>query len=161
MNSKTILRSKTFWLQMVAVAASFCPPVGVWVAANPVGALAALGAANILVRFVTKGSVTLFPSDEDGSVGGGNGLGGPLLRLLMITLTAAALVGLPSCAVSTAKDGTVTRKPDVESITLGKSIAEWALGIWAIKEAQDAAEQERADARDDARRARPVVIPAK
>jgi hypothetical protein len=158
MNSKTIFRSKTFWLQLVAVAASFYPPVGVWVAANPVGALAALGAANVLVRFVSKGTVTLFPADDAGNVGSGNGLGGSLLRLLMITFTAAALVGLPSCSVSTAPDGTVTRKPDAESISLVQGLAAWAVGVWQYQEAVDAAE----DARKDERRAAKVaVIPAK
>ena len=135
MNPKSILASKTFWVQLIAVASSLYPPVGLWVAANPVGAVAALGAANILVRFVTKGAITIFPGDAGNMDSGG--LGGPALKLLLLTCMAAALVGLPSCATTTAPDGTVTRKPDVESITLGQSIAMWAAAVWQSERAAE------------------------
>lgn len=156
-SAKSILRSKTFWLQIIAVASSFYPPVGVWVAANPVGALSALGGLNILVRFVTKGQITIFPGDEP-DVGNSGGLGGLPLRLLLLVLTAAGLLGLPSCATSTAKDGTVTRRPDVESISLAQGLAAWAVGVWQYQEAADAAAEER---KEERRAAKAVVIPSK
>ena len=136
MNTKSILASKTFWLQLIAVASACYPPVGLWVAANPVGAVAALGAVNILVRFVTKGQITIFPGDA-GSVDGNGGHSGLPLMLLLLTGMAAALVGLPSCATTTAPDGTRTTKPDVESITLGQSIAVWAAAVWQRERAAE------------------------
>lgn len=135
MNSKSILASKTFWLQLIAVASAFYPPVGLWVAANPVGAVAALGAVNILVRFVTKGAITIFPGDA-GSVDGSGGLGGSPLMLLLLCM-AAVLVGLPSCATVTAPDGTKTTKPDAESIGLAQSIAVWAAAVWQSERAAE------------------------
>jgi hypothetical protein len=158
MKTKSILASKTVWVNLISAASTLYPPVGVWVAANPQVAMAVLGGINILVRLITKGAVSLFPADDAGKVGSGNGLGGSLLRLLMIMFTAAALVGLPSCSVSTAPDGTVTRKPDAESISLAQGLAAWVVGIWQVKEAQDAAAEER---KEERRAAKVVVIPSK
>jgi len=73
--------------------------------------------------------------------------------LLLLTCTAAALVGLPSCAVSTAPDGTKTSKPDVESITLAQSIATWAVTVWQVENAANRAAEAAKPSR--------VVRPAK
>ena len=59
--SKPLLKSKTFWLNLLALAAALYPPVQAFVAANPVTTVAALTAANTLVRFVTRDKVSLFP----------------------------------------------------------------------------------------------------
>jgi hypothetical protein len=58
---KTIFLSKTFWLQIVALVILIFPPVAAWMRANPVDYLAALAAANVLLRFFTSGAVTILP----------------------------------------------------------------------------------------------------
>jgi hypothetical protein len=136
MNAKNILRSKTFWVQVIAFGASFYPPIGAWVAANPETALAALGAVNVLVRFATSGKVTIFQANDDNGGGSSGGAsGGNVLPLLCCVCTAVALMtGLPSCAMSktTAPDGTVTetQRPDAEAIEQGFSVARWAGDLW-------------------------------
>ena len=132
MNSKTISQSKTFWVQVIAMAASFFPPVGAWVAANPVAAVSALGGLNILVRFVTHGKVTIFPGDsmDDGT---GNGLGGPLVKLLLIGVMTTALMGaLSSCSTTV----TTNVLPDGTKVTITAKSADPV----AIKAALDAAQ---------------------
>lgn len=57
--NKNILKSKTFWLQAITVASAFVPQVQVWLAANPETAVAVIGAVNVLMRFATKGKVSL------------------------------------------------------------------------------------------------------
>jgi len=100
-----------------------------------------------LVRFATNGRVTIFSGESvDGDNSGGLG-GSPQQLLLLVCTTAGLLCALPSCATSVAPDGTKTTRPDVESITLGAGIVEWAVGLW------------RADAKPAA--AEPVVEPTK
>jgi hypothetical protein len=72
--NKGILKSKTFWVQVLSVLTALVPAVQQWIKANPVEFLAALAAVNVLVRFATSGKVTLFPSDDDTS-GNGSSLG--------------------------------------------------------------------------------------
>lgn len=59
--NKSIIQSKTFWIQVVTFAAAFIPAVNQWLTANPEQFVGALGSVNVLVRFATKGKVTLFP----------------------------------------------------------------------------------------------------
>lgn len=59
MNKKPIYQSKTFWAQIVAVVSTTVPAVGDFIRENPEGFVAVLGALNVLVRFATKGGVTL------------------------------------------------------------------------------------------------------
>lgn len=58
--NKSILTSKTFWVQVVTFLSVFVPAVQEWLASNPEQFLGALAAVNVLVRFATKGKVTLF-----------------------------------------------------------------------------------------------------
>lgn len=64
---KNVLKSKTFWLNLISLAAVCYPPASAWVAANPVAAAGALAAANTLVRFATNGRVYLFSSPDTGN----------------------------------------------------------------------------------------------
>lgn len=56
---KSPLRSKTVWMNIVAVISTLIPAVGEWLQDNPVSFVAALGAANVLVRFATKGKLSI------------------------------------------------------------------------------------------------------
>ena len=96
MNSKTILLSKTFWVQVVTVLSLAVPQVRDWLNANPESFVAALAAINLLVRFATSGRVIIFGAGESEKPPGGNGdLTG---LLLMIGMGAATMGALPSCA---------------------------------------------------------------
>lgn len=61
---KTILQSKTFWVQMATLASAMVPAVQEFLAQNPVEFVAVLAAVNVLVRFVTSGKVTLIGAGE-------------------------------------------------------------------------------------------------
>lgn len=68
--SKPFYASKTFWLNSIALIAMMFPAAQSWLASNPVEAVAALAAVNVLLRFVTSGKISL-GWDTKGSVGGG------------------------------------------------------------------------------------------
>jgi hypothetical protein len=70
---KSILKSKTFWLQMVALLSTFSPQVRDFIASNPVEFAAVLGALNVIMRFATKGEVGLTVSLGGENNGGGSG----------------------------------------------------------------------------------------
>ena len=91
--NKSILLSKTFWVQVLTVLTALIPAVQDWLTKNPVEFLSALAAVNVLVRFVTSGKVTIFSDNEDANKPSG-GMG---LWVLLVMGTAAALGGLPSC----------------------------------------------------------------
>lgn len=95
-SSKSLLRSKTFWLQVLSMAGVFYPPVQAWLVANPVTAVAALAAANTLVRLVTSGRVSVFTDGDEPPANGGSTPGGALL--CMFGTAAALATALPSCA---------------------------------------------------------------
>lgn len=90
MNDKSFLQSKTVWVQVVTILSAFIPAVRDWLANNPVEFLTALGALNVLVRFVTSGKVKLFSNES--------GAGVPLF-IVGILGTALACGGLVSCSV--------------------------------------------------------------
>lgn len=78
-DNKVWWRSKTIWLNLLAVLSMILPAVGQWVKDNPVDFIGALGALNVLVRFATRGKVTVFTDDNDASGNGssaGMGAGG-------------------------------------------------------------------------------------
>jgi hypothetical protein len=91
MINKPILKSKTFWVQVMALAAVFVPAVQEWLADNPVEFVAALAAVNVLVRFVTSGKISIL-GDEGGQA---NGWAWTLIGGLS---TLAAVGTLPACA---------------------------------------------------------------
>ena len=59
MNPKSILQSKTFWLQVITVTAVFFPAVQGWLVKNPETAVGVIGAVNVLLRFATSGKISL------------------------------------------------------------------------------------------------------
>lgn len=58
--NKTVLQSKTFWVQILTVVCAFIPQVQSWVSQNPETFVGVLAAVNVIVRFATSGKVTLF-----------------------------------------------------------------------------------------------------
>lgn len=58
--AKSFIKSKTVWLQVVTFASVLLPPVRGFLAANPVEAVTVITAANTILRFATKGKITLF-----------------------------------------------------------------------------------------------------
>jgi len=98
MNTKSILQSKTVWLQLIAFAAAFFPPVQAFLVANPVTSVAVLSSVNILVRFVTNGKIAIFADGTDPSANSSGGA--PAWALAILTGTTAAGLGLslPSCS---------------------------------------------------------------
>lgn len=95
--NKSILLSKTFWLQVIAVLSVFFPPVRSWIAGNPESAVSFLAAANVIVRFVTSGKVSFFPPEgvekPSGTAGGLN-----LLWIAGLGMTVGFIgCSLPSC----------------------------------------------------------------
>lgn len=67
-------RSKAILLNALALLSLVIPAVADWVKNNPVEPLAALGAINVLVRFATKGKISVFPDDDDESGAGTTGM---------------------------------------------------------------------------------------
>lgn len=98
MNTKSILQSKTVWLQLIAFAAAFFPPVQAFLVANPVTSVAVLSSVNILVRFVTGGKIAIFADGTDPSANSSGSA--PAWALAILTgVTAAGLgLSLPSCS---------------------------------------------------------------
>lgn len=94
---KSVLLSKTFWLQVIAVLTALLPQVQAWLATNPVEVIAVFAAVNVLVRFVTSGRISIFPP-EDRSGGASGGMT-PLVVMLGLGMAAAGT--LPSCAPGT------------------------------------------------------------
>ena len=90
--SKPLIKSKTIWLNLLALGALAVPPAQAWLAANPEAALALLGAANVLVRLATRDRIELFP-ETDGTDAG-------KLPLWLLVAGLAGLMGLalPACA---------------------------------------------------------------
>lgn len=89
---KTILCSKTFWVQVLTLASALFPQVQDFMAANPVEFAAALAAINVLVRFLTSGSVNIFGNNTTPPAGG-------LMGFLGV-ITAAGFLAIvsPSCS---------------------------------------------------------------
>jgi hypothetical protein len=97
METKHPLASKTVWLQIVTVLSLLVPSVREWLGENPVEFISVLAAANVLVRFVTRGKVSVFSADNgEKTVSGGSGG----LPLLIVGTAAAGLcfTALPSCS---------------------------------------------------------------
>lgn len=91
MTTKSILLSKTFWVQILALATMLFPQVRSWVSENPVEFTAAWAGLNLLVRYVTSGKISL--------AGAGDEAAGGTVKVLLLVGAAAGLGGaLPSCA---------------------------------------------------------------
>ena len=72
MARKSIIKSKTFWLQMLALVCTLSPAVRHFITTNPVEFVAVLGALNVLMRFATRGEVGLTSSSGEENRGGGS-----------------------------------------------------------------------------------------
>jgi len=98
---KTIFLSKTFWVQVIALAMLLFPPVKNWLEQNPVEYLTALAAVNVLLRFLTSGAVSILPGATTGPEDSDSDNTGTSGRLLGWLLPAglAGLFGfaLPAC----------------------------------------------------------------
>jgi hypothetical protein len=96
--SKSFLLSRTIWLQILLFALAFFPPALAWLKANPVEAVAVIGAANVLLRFITSGKISILPP-EDQADGTGGAAGGRLPLWVVGLGMAAGIMGcLPSCS---------------------------------------------------------------
>lgn len=110
--AKSFLLSKTFWVNLVALVSLIAPQVREWLAANPVEFMAVLGAVNLILRFVTKGSVAFSRdgNDED-KTDGASGGALPIGMLLVVGLV--LLPALPSCSSDYPLSGSISyRDPD-------------------------------------------------
>lgn len=95
---KSFLLSKTIWLQIILFALAFFPPALAWLKANPVDAVAVIGALNVLVRFATSGKISILPP-EDQADGTSGDVGGRLpLWVVGLGMTAGIMGCLPSCS---------------------------------------------------------------
>lgn len=130
-------QSKTILLNILALVAMAIPAVAQWVKENPVEPIAALTALNVLVRFVTKGRISIFGGDDDSSghsspsgtgVSGGKSTGrdtgaagnGKTHRPGIPWLVGPACVLLlSSCTVGVDAEGGWSLKPDPRTIDAG------------------------------------------
>lgn len=88
--NKSILKSKTFWVQVAALMAALFPVVQAWLADNPVEFVALLAAVNVIVRFLTSGTVSI--------LGEGDQAHGFVWGLFAIGTAVAVGTLLPSCS---------------------------------------------------------------
>jgi hypothetical protein len=93
---KSVLRSRTVWVQILMLVASLWPAGQQWLVANPVAAAAVLAAVNVLVRFTTSGRIYLF-SREGGDASGG--MAGGLCSDVVVASMVAGSRGLPPCSL--------------------------------------------------------------
>lgn len=98
MNTKSILQSKTFWLQVITFLAVLFPAVQAWLVKNPETAMAVIGAVNILLRFATSGKISLSGAGETVDNMSGGRSGGTWLLAMGLGLGTAAVGILSSCS---------------------------------------------------------------
>jgi hypothetical protein len=101
-NGKPFWLSKTFWLNLLAIASMAFPAVRDWLAENPVEFVAAFAAAGILLRFATSGKVSF----SGGGVVPGGGSGG-ILPLGMLLAVGLGFLALPSCSTEYPLTGSI------------------------------------------------------
>lgn len=102
---KAILKSKTFWLNALAMLSVLIPAMQQFIAENPESPFVALGALNVLLRFATKGKVNIFGENTTPPAGG--------LMAFLVLGTMAGLMGivLPSCSPSSIAASVKVRDP--------------------------------------------------
>lgn len=106
MINKSILASKTIWVQVAAVAAVLIPAVQTWLTANPVEFVAVLGAVNVIVRFVTSGKVTIFGGEQIPGIWFAIGCGTALT--LGTALTSCSSGGIPLKVTAILEEGALS-----------------------------------------------------
>lgn len=92
MNTKSVLLSKTFWVQVATVLSLAVPQVRTWLDANPESFIAVLAAVNVIVRFLTSGKIVIFGAGET------NGF---LLAIAWFAIGTVAVATLSSCSAIT------------------------------------------------------------
>lgn len=93
---KSVLRSRTVWVQVMTLVASLIPAAQGWLVSNPVEVAAALAAVNVLVRFTTRGRIFLF-SRETGDAE--RVVGGPLRVVVRESMVEGGVKrSLPPCS---------------------------------------------------------------
>ncbi|RYD19910.1 MAG: hypothetical protein EOP88_17125 [Verrucomicrobiaceae bacterium] len=112
---KAILKSKTFWLNVLAIASVFLPAVGDFVQENPEQAVAAMGALNILIRFATKGRVNIFGENTKPPAGS-------LMAFLVLGAAAGIMGCLPSCSPAFRPRVDIKLRDPASGATAGLSI---------------------------------------
>lgn len=113
MITKSILKSKTFWLQFLTMVAVSFPTVGAWLAKNPETAVAVIAAANVIMRFATSGKISLSGAGETKDNMEGGKSGGTWLLAMGLGTAVAVMGSLPSC--SPARLGAVPIRSCVET----------------------------------------------
>ena len=63
--SKPFFKSRTVLTNALFAVLSLYPPLGRWISANPETAIQFMAVVNLLLRYVTKGGISLFPQDQD------------------------------------------------------------------------------------------------
>jgi len=108
-----------------------------------------LGAALVVIltavlgRLAITGIGKIFPAVGNG-VNGRTGSGGGLPAIGLLAMTVGLIgMGLPSCATTTAPDGTVTRTTDAESVSVWAGLVELGYGIWAKEHPPETAKVKR------------------
>lgn len=108
--------SRTLWINVAALLSMLVPSVRDWLAANPIQFTGALGAINVLLRFITLGKYQLAepPGDQDGGAdesapraSNTSGTGGSAIKT-RVMLTIGALMLLLGGSCSTAPDPVAT-----------------------------------------------------
>jgi hypothetical protein len=97
MNTKHLLQSKTIWLNVLTLLLLLWPTARDWVAANPVEPLMVLGALNILVRWISRDAVSLFPDASDNDDTGNNSAEIPGWLIGLGLAGAVGTASLPAC----------------------------------------------------------------
>lgn len=96
MNAKSIVLSKTFWLNLLFIIAAFFPQVNTWIADNVQTTASVWGALNILLRFATNGRITLQGAGETD----GTATGMPPCWVMGIAAAGLVATALPSCTTA-------------------------------------------------------------
>ena len=84
MPNKSFVRSKTFWVNLLALVSMASPEVRQWIANNPVEFTAAWSSLNIVLRFATSGKVSLSGPGGPGEPKGGGFFPWVLLGLCLL-----------------------------------------------------------------------------
>jgi hypothetical protein len=114
--SKNIFVSKTAWVQLLALAATFFPAIEAFISANPREAVAVLVVVNLIIRLATDGRVSILPSSPGGDAAGPDDTAAPdadhgrggvdRVGILVGMLAVLFGLGLPACR--TASDFPIT-----------------------------------------------------
>jgi len=96
MKTKSILQSRTFWVNVIAFLMLFLPVVQTWLQENPKSGFSILVAVNLVLRTITSSGIDIFASG-----GTSEGQGTKVPGLFGIAVAGSLCMGsLPSCSSS-------------------------------------------------------------